>query len=137
MPTPSEFELQRAFTIWLFGHNNSPRHLAPNVEAWHTPNGGLRRDAFEGKRLKQIGVLAGIHDYLFLRPTDFGVYGVFGLLFGLEFKKPGGTQPPSRHLSLAQLDVQPRLLRAGMAASCVVDNLADAREFCRKHSLTI
>ena len=133
---PDEFDYQKAFVIWLRGNpdrNGVPRvtpALRPGVEFWHTPNGGQRRDAFEGKRLNELGVLAGVHDLLFLRPTRF-TEGAFGLLFGMEWKKPGGR------LSAAQIDVQPRLLRAGMAASCVVDNLADAREFCRKHSLTI
>lgn len=133
---PDEFDYQRAFVIWLRGNpdrNGVPRTtpaLRPGVEFWHTPNGGQRRDAFEGKRLNDLGVLAGVHDLLFLRPTRF-TEGTFGLLFGMEWKRPDGR------LSDAQRDVQPRLMAAGMAASCVVDNLADAREFCRKHSLTI
>ena len=143
MPRPIlEHDLQKAFVIQLTGNPDksgrprAPVLLAPGVEFWHTPNGGERRDGFEGMRLKELGVMAGIHDILFLRPTRF-TEGVFGLLFGLEFKKPGGPQPPSRQLSTAQKAMHPRLLAAGLAASCVVDNLVDAKEFCRLHSLTV
>lgn len=134
MPAISEHDLQRAFCIWLDGNldkNGNPRTtpaLAPGVVYWHTPNGGTR-NAIEGKRLKETGVKAGIHDIFFLRPTRF-IEGTFGLLFGMEWKKPGGV------LSPAQREMHPRLLAAGLAASIVVDNLADAKEFCRMHHLT-
>jgi hypothetical protein len=133
---PDEFDYQRAFCIWLFGNPDkhgvprAPVALAPGVVCWHTPNGGERRDAFEGKRLKEMGVQAGIQDLLFLRPTQFQE-GVYGLLFGMEWKKPGGV------LSPAQRIMHPRLMAAGMAASCVVDNLADARAFCFLNMLTV
>ena len=134
-PPITEFDLQRAHCIWLFGDPDPktgiPRKqpaLAHGVECWHTPNGGERRDAFEGMRLKQTGVQAGIHDIFYLRPTQF-TEGVFGLLFGQEWKKPGGA------LSPAQKKAHPRLLTAGLAASCVVDNLQDAREWCILHGL--
>lgn len=139
-PAILEHDLQRAIVLWLTGNpdrDGRPRTtpaLAPGVVFWHTPNGGERRDAFEGKRLKDLGTLAGVHDLLFLRPTQF-TEGVFGLLFGLELKKPGGRQPPSRQLNPAQVALHPRLLAAGMAASCVVDNLADAKAFCALHRL--
>ncbi len=141
MPQIDEFHVQRAFVIWLTGNpdrDGRPRTtpaLAPGVEFWHTPNGGMR-NAVEGKRLKEMGTLAGVHDLLFLRPTQFEC-GVFGLLFGMEWKKPGGPQPPSRQLSAAQQAVHPRLMRAGMAASIVVDNLADARAFCIRNCLAM
>lgn len=134
---PEEFDVQRAFCIWLDGNpdrDGVPRTtpaLIPGVEYWHTPNSGEGRSAFQGKMLKQSGVKAGIHDLLFLRPTDFGPYGVFGLLFGMEWKKPGGV------LSPAQRAMHPRLMRAGMAASIVVDNLKDARAFCYENKLTV
>lgn len=129
-----EHDLQKAFVIQLTGNPDksgrprAPVLLAPGVEFWHTPNGGERRDGFEGMRLKELGVIAGIHDIFFLRPTQF-TEGVFGLLFGMEWKKPGGV------LSRAQKEMHPRLLRAGLAASCVVDNLDDAKAFCRLHGL--
>lgn len=132
-PALQEYDLQRAFCIFLDGNpdrDGRPRvqpALAPDVVYWHTPNGGTR-NAVEGTRLKATGVKAGIHDLFFLRPTQFSE-GVFGLLFGMEWKKPGGF------LSRAQKEMHPRLLRAGLAASCVVDNLDDAKAFCRLHRL--
>jgi hypothetical protein len=167
LPKPiDEYALQRAFVIWLTGNpdrDGKPRTtpaLAPGVEFWHTPNGGERRDAFEGKRLNDIGLKKGIHDLLFLRPTQFSE-GVFGLLFGVEWKKPDAKRIPVKNrtpqrlaaradllrrglaservvdmLSDAQLDMHPRLLRAGLAASIVVDNLGDAKDFCLLHRLT-
>ncbi len=74
---------------------------------------------------------SGLHDLLFLRPTNFGAMGTWGLLFGMEMKKPGGS------LSPAQKIMHPRLMRAGMAASIVVDDLQTAKDFCRLHMLTI
>ncbi|MGJ5032417.1 hypothetical protein ACQR1I_36655 [Bradyrhizobium sp. HKCCYLS2038] len=141
MPQPSEFQIQRAFFQWLVGWpdkqgvpTKSPA-LIPGVVCWHTPNGGTR-NAIEGKRLKESGVAAGIHDLLFLRPTRFAE-GTFGLLFGMEWKKPGGLQPPERQLSPAQREMHPRLMRAGMAATVVVDNLAEAKAWCIRHALAI
>ncbi len=135
MPAITEFDLQRAFCIWLDGNpdrNGVPRvqpALAPGVVYWHTPNGGSRSQS-EGARFKQIGVKPGIHDLLFLRPTQFES-GVYGLLFGMEWKEPGKGR-----LSESQLTMHPRLMSAGMAASCVVDNLQDAKDFCRRYLLT-
>lgn len=166
MPPPiDEFALQRAFCIFLDGNpdkDGRPRvqpALAPGVVYWHTPNGGERRDGFEGMRLNQIGLKKGIHDIFFLRPTQF-TEGVFGLLFGIEWKKPDAKRTPLARraphhlearsqlvagghaserivdaLSDSQLEMHPRLLRAGLAASTVVDNLDDAKAFCRLHGL--
>jgi hypothetical protein len=161
----TEFDIHRAGTIWLRGNpdkSGQPRTtpaLAPGVIFWHTPNGGERRDAFEGMRLAQMGVLAGIPDWLFLRPTRF-TEGTFGLLFALEWKKPDAKRILLKHrtperlairtdllargiasertvdmLSDAQLDTHAGLLAAGLAASAVVDNLDDAKAFCRLHRL--
>ena len=116
MPEITEFDIQRALCIWL----DTPGVLRPSIVYWHTPNGGSRRDAFEGKRLKQIGLKAGIPDLLFLAD---------GRLYGLEMKKPGGT------LSDAQKEMHPRLLEAGMAACATVDNLTDARGVLRSWKL--
>lgn len=166
MPKITEFDLQRAFCIWLDGNpdrNGVPRvqpALAPGVVYWHTPNGGERRDGFEGMRLNQIGLKAGVHDLLFLRRTRF-TEGEFGLLFGIEWKKPDAKRVPLNRrsdqgraarehmiasglvperladvLSDSQLDMHPRLMAAGMAASCVVDNLQDAKDFCCRYLLT-
>lgn len=122
-----EFDLQRAFFQWCVGWPDSkgvptkPPALLPGVECWHTPNGG-NRNAFEGKRLKESGVQPGVPDLLFLAR---------GQLYGMEWKKPGGV------LSPAQKAMRPRLMAAGMAASCVVDNLADARTWSADLMLTI
>lgn len=139
MPTPSEFDLQKALCGWLDGwpdRNNVPRKtpaLAPGVVYWHTPNGG-RRDAHEARRFKESGVKAGVHDLLFLRPTQFES-GVWGLLFGLELKEPGGSQPPEKHLNAAQRIMHPRMLAAGMAASVTLDDLAAAKAWCIHYQL--
>lgn len=110
MPTPDEFQIQRAFVMW---YNGVPGKIEPaklpGVIGWHTPNGGAR-DGLEAKRFKEMGVLAGIPDYWML----------WGQLHGLEFKRPGGR------LSPAQIDLHPRLIAAG-ATIKVVDNLADAK----------
>lgn len=137
MPAPSEFDLQRALVIWLDGNpdpSGQPRTtpaLAPGVVYFHVPNGG-QRDLREAKRLKQSGVKAGVHDLFFLRPTQFES-GVWGLLFGMELKEPGGKGS----LSPAQKIMHPRLIRAGLAASIVVDSLADAKAWCIANCLAI
>lgn len=167
-PVPDEFALQRAHCIWLFGNPDPktgiPRTrpaLRPDVECWHTPNGGTRTSGFEGMRLNQIGLKAGVHDLLYLRPTDFGALGTWGLLFGQEWKRPDAKRLPLEKRSAAhresrsqliaagnvperladtlsdsQLEMHPRMLRAGLAASIVVDNLHDAREWCHEMALT-
>jgi hypothetical protein len=120
MPEITEHHVQRAVCIWLDGQPGRGRlgALVPGVVYWHTPNGGTRRDAFEGKRLQELGLKAGVHDLLFLRwfPGE-----PFGRLFGLEFKRPGGR------LSPAQLAMHPRMCAAGLAGSATVDNLDDAK----------
>jgi len=110
---PSEFQIQRAVCIWLDGQldKGRPGALRPDVVYWHTPNGGAR-SPIEGKRFKEMGVKAGIHDLLFLQ---------LGRLFGLELKAIGGS------LSEAQRTMHRRLLATGMAASATVDSLAAAR----------
>jgi len=124
MPTPSEFDIQRAFVIWFQGilrkdgtWSPAPAKM-PGVVGWHTPNGGAR-SGLEAKRFKEMGVLAGIPDYFML----------WGTLYALEFKKPGGR------LSGAQIEMHPRLLAAG-AIVHTVDNLDDAKRFCRDNGLT-
>lgn len=131
MPPVLEFDLQKAFTLWLKGDKRKDGTwkvvpaIRPGVVAWHTPNGGERRDAFEGMRLKQSGVEVGIPDYLFL----------WGGLFGLEFKKPGVYRTPEDGLSASQLSMQPRLRAAGIVALETVDSLPAAKEFCARHGL--
>lgn len=113
--TPTEHDIQRAMCIWL------DKALLPGIVYWHTPNSGEGRSAFQGKLLKQQGVKAGIHDLLFL----------WGGLYGLELKKPGGVLFPS------QREMHPRLLAAGMIASAVADNLEDARNVVRGWGLCL
>lgn len=131
MPAPSEWDIQRAFTIYYKGERWAKGPKAgtwkvepaayPPVISWHTPNGG-KRDRGEAIRFKMIGVEAGIPDYLFL----------YGGLYGLEFKEPGGGR-----LSKAQEEMHPRLRAAGMVALETVDNLPAAKAFVRKHRLVI
>lgn len=133
MPTPSEFDLQRALVIWLDGNpdkDGRPRvtpALAPNVVYFHVPNGG-DRDPREGKRLKQSGVKAGVPDLIFLAHQRF---------YGLELKEPGGSQPPERHLNPAQKIMHPRLIAAGVTALATLDNLAAAKAWCVANHLAI
>lgn len=135
MPAILEYDVQRAFTIWFKGERwkkgphkgewKSLPHGLPGVVAFHVPNGGERRDAFEGQRLQDSGVEAGIPDYWFL----------WGGSYGLEFKKPGGKQPPERQLNPAQEKMHPRLRAAGIVALETVDNLPDAKAFVIRHGL--
>ena len=128
MREPSEFDIQRALVIWLegnpdaLGNARTTPALRPGVEFWHTPNGGSRRDAFEGKRLKDMGAKAGIHDLLFLAD---------GQLYGLELKAPGGKA------SRAQTDMHVAMMAAGMAASAIIDNLAGAKVWLFRQGLTV
>jgi hypothetical protein len=133
MPVPSEWDIQRAFTLYYKGDMWAAGPLKgtwkiipaklPAVVAWHTPLGGTR-NAVEGLRLKQSGAEAGLHDYFFLH----------GGLYGLEFKKPNG-RPPETQLSPVQRAMHPRLLAAGMVASATVDSLDAAKAFVRLHGL--
>lgn len=116
---PSEFDLQRAICIWL------DTALLPNVLYWHTPNGGTRTSGFEGKRLKQIGVKAGVHDLVFL----------YGGLYGLELKAPGKYRTPEAGLSQAQRNFHRDALAAGMVASATADDLETARQVVRSWGL--
>lgn len=122
--TPDEADIQRALIIWLDGNPDAkgkPRTtpaLLPGVVCWHTPNGG-GRSVVEGVRFKQAGVRAGIPDLLFL----------WGGLYGLELKRPGGV------LSPAQIAMHPRLLAAGMVASETADSLEGARKVLRAWGL--
>lgn len=113
MPDITEFDLHKAFVIWFEGEKwaKGPNRgkwkvipaKRPGVIGWHTPNGGERRDAFEGKRLKELGTLAGIPDWWML----------YGRLHGIEFKKPGGTQTAEDKRSDAQKALHPQLIAAG------------------------
>lgn len=119
MAVVQEFDIQRAYVMWFNGERwefgpakgTWKVHPAkrPGVIGWHVPNGG-NRNAFEGKRLKQSGVLAGIPDWCML----------WGRLHCLEFKKPGGV------LSPVQIALHPQLIAAG-AWVVTVDSLEAAK----------
>jgi len=111
---PDEADIQRAFCIWLDGGA-----LLPGVVYWHTPNSGEGRNAFQGKILKQQGVKAGIPDLLFL----------WGGLYGLEMKKPGGV------LSPAQRAMHARLTAAGLVGVATANSLEGARQVLRTWGL--
>lgn len=136
----NEEHLQKALVwYWLKGNPDKhgvPRsmvHLAPGVVFWHTPNGG-HRSAKEGKDLKEMGVAAGIHDLLFLKPTYQQMDGrVIGTLFGLELKEPNGKG----RISTAQRVMHERLRLAGLADSVVLDNLAECKEWLIARGLAI
>lgn len=125
--TITEFDLQRAFCIWLDGNpdkNGAPRvkpALHINVVYFHVPNGGAR-NAAEGSRFKQIGVKAGIPDLVFFAYQRF---------YLMEWKAPG--ERPSKVQEL----MHPRLIAAGATDLIVVDNLADAKAWTIRHSLAV
>lgn len=126
-PVLDEFTIQRAYAMWINGVHWEAGPLKgtwklqpaklPNVVAWHTPNGG-HRDAFEGKRLRQSGVIAGIPDFAILH----------GRLHFIEFKRPGGK------LSDVQRALHPHLIAAG-AWVVTVDNLEAAKAQTRAWGL--
>jgi hypothetical protein len=124
-PAIEEHHIQRALCIWLDGNPDRygvPRTtpaLIPGVVYWHTPNSGEGRDAQQGMRLKQQGVKPGVHDLLFL----------WGGLYGLELKRPGGKP------STAQKLMHARMLGAGMVASVICDSLEDARNVLSRWGL--
>lgn len=121
MPLPSEFQLQRAYIWWFCGVPGKiePAGL-PGVITLHIPNGG-KRDAFEARRLKEMGVLPGFPD----------VAHIWGRIHLIEFKEPGGGR-----LSPAQIALHPRLIAAGATVK-VVDNLADAKAHTISLGLTV
>lgn len=136
MAAPSEWAIQKAFTIWYKGElwkagpNKGqwkvlPAKL-PGVVAWHTPNNGKREEggALEGSWLKDIGLEAGIPDYLFL----------WGGLFAIEFKKPNGN-PAETQLHKSQKHMHPLLRAAGIAGLVTVDSLDDAKAAVTKWGL--
>lgn len=73
----------------------------------HVPNGGSRKNAFEGWRFKQQGVRAGVSDLLL--PLARG--GYFGLW--IEFK---ATPPMDAAVSAAQQDWIAAMLKHGYYA---------------------
>src|SRR5258705_1662224 len=127
MPKVTEYEIQRALCLWLDGYpyaKGNPTKtpaLVPDAVYWHTPNGGSRRGGFEGKRLKDIGVRAGIFDLTFLH---------IGQTFVLELKDAEGE------LSPAQRVMWPQYERAGAAGVAWANGLASARVQLYRWGLT-
>lgn len=66
----------------------------PGIVWWHTPNGGLR-NVGEARRLKTLGVKAGVPDLLAVRE---------GRLFAVELKAPGGRVSDAQREMLAALE---------------------------------
>lgn len=108
----TEFEIQCAYIRWLRGVPKKgvpPALIAPGI-CWHVPNGGTRRDEFEGKRFKDAGVLAGNPDVHILNQR----------LFLVELKRLGETR------SDAQISLHPQMRAAG-ATVAVADTLNAAK----------
>jgi hypothetical protein len=114
MPAITEFHIQRAVCIYLDAHK------FPDVLYWHTPNGG-NRDPREGKRLKEMGVKAGIPDLFFVRA---------GRMYALELKDESGR------LSAAQVDMLAQLTAAGVQTA-VANSLAAAKQQIFTWGLTV
>lgn len=98
----AEGEEQAELVAWF-------RATFPEIGALliHIPNGGSRRNAYEGWRLKQQGVRAGVSDLLL--PVARG--GYFGLW--LEFK---ATPPDDAAITESQLEWQAAMQAQGYRA---------------------
>jgi hypothetical protein len=117
---PSEFQLQRATNFWLHGWSNLPRALAPDIIAWHTPNGGTR-SARDGKAFKEAGVIPGIFDWTFVGRSTFWV---------IELKTEVGE------LSQNQRDMWASYQRAGAAGIGLARTLPEFKEIVTAWGLT-
>jgi len=73
----------------------------------------------KGRSLNSRAFARAIPDLVFL----------WGGLYGLELKKPGGVLSPAQRL------MHPRLLAAGMVACATCDSLEGARETLRRWGL--
>jgi hypothetical protein len=76
----AEARIQAAIVEWI-------RMVAPDLIAFHVPNGGLRTKA-EAARLKWVGTLAGVPDVV--------VLGLDGRCWLIEVKGPGGSLSPEQ-----------------------------------------
>jgi hypothetical protein len=76
----AEARTQAAVVEWI-------RLVAPDLIAFHVPNGGLRTKA-EAARMKWVGVLAGVPDIV--------VLGLDGRCWLIEVKGPGGSLSPEQ-----------------------------------------
>lgn len=91
---------------------------APNLFAFHCPNGG-GRSAIEGAILKGMGVRAGVPDLLIVHD---------GRLFGLELKTDAGR------ISTAQVETLQRMQAAG-AIVAVAHGLDHALDWLEANGL--
>jgi hypothetical protein len=76
----AEARIQAAIVEWI-------RTVAPQLIAFHVPNGGYRTPA-EAARMKWVGVLAGVPDII--------VLGLDGRCWLIEVKGPGGSLSPDQ-----------------------------------------
>ena len=114
-----EGPIHKAILAWL-------RVALPKSECsepWHTPNGGAR-SAIEGKKMKDMGTMAGIPDLLFLRRENGG-----GRLYCIEVKAPDET------LSRPQVAVSGMLEKYG-AYVAVAHSVDEARAAVRRWGIT-
>jgi hypothetical protein len=95
------------------------RRVAPDVEIWHVPNGGLRSKA-EAGRMKWVGVLAGVYDLTLALPGGRAAYW--------ECKTPWGQ------LSQAQCEWSLRMLALGHHVA-LVRSIDDARAELERYGI--
>ena len=114
-PLDIEGPIHRAILAWL--RLALPRDSCS--EPWHTPNGG-QRSAIAGKKMKDMGTMAGIPDLCFLR-REQGV----GRLYFIEVKAPDET------LSGQQVKTVGMLEQYG-AYVAVARSVDDARDIVRR-----
>ena len=95
------------------------RRVAPDVEIWHVPNGGLRSKA-EAGRMKWVGVLAGVYDLTLALPGGRSAYW--------ECKTPWGQ------LSAEQSEWALRMLALGHHLA-LVRSIDDARAELQRYGI--
>jgi hypothetical protein len=99
-----EARVQAAIIQWI-------RAAAPNVLAFHPPNGGWRSKS-AAARFRWLGAVAGLPDIVLIAPG--------GKVFFLEVKAPGGT------LNADQRAIRDRLVALGTPPA-IVRCIDDAR----------
>jgi hypothetical protein len=91
---------------------------APDLFAFHCPNGGARTP-IEGAIFKSLGVVAGVPDLLIIRD---------GRVFALELKADSGRVTP------AQTETQQRMSAAGAVVGVAV-GIDQALAWLQQHKL--
>lgn len=107
-----EDAIQRA----VFQHLKA--RAAPNVFAFHVPNGGQRKP-IEAAILKGLGVTAGVPDIIAIKD---------GKAFGLELKADGGKVTPK------QLDTMKAMALSGATVG-VTHGLDEALQWLESHGI--